>query len=130
MSAIRVISQVLIARSGAWVFGRVYGWGAVPITQASIQSMTMQVWDLDYMVPTYGPTVLTVSQVVYNSLQVTPQWLEAGGDQIGFNVLVVAPAVALSMAGRRMRCDVKFVPVTGENFVMQAEANLSPTYVP
>ena len=92
--------------------------------------MTLQVWDLDYSVAVYGPTALTVSQIVYNSLQYTLPWAEAGGDTIGFNVLVVAPAVALSMAGRRMRADVKFVPVTGENFVMQAEANLSPTYIP
>lgn len=127
----RITSATMIARTGAVLMARILGNAGTPITVATISSISAAVRDLDYNAVTYGPSALTVASVVFNSyVQNDLRWFEAGGDALGYNFLWVVPAIALGMAGLRMRADVKFVPVSGENFVVPFEGSLVPVYIP
>lgn len=126
-----IVSALIIGRTGAVLLARALGNAGTPITRASIASMSLQVRDLDYSQVSYGPAALVVATCVFDScVQNDQRWIQEGGDATGYNVLVLIPALALSMPGKRVRADVKFVPVAGENFVIPAEANLVPVYIP
>lgn len=128
MSATLVVTQTLIGRSGATHMARILGSAGTPITQATLSAIAAQVKDLDYGSVSYGPTALTISTTVFDSLvQNDPRWTL---DAKGYNFLWTAPALALSIAGQRARADVKFTPVSGEVFVVPFEYNLVPVYIP
>jgi hypothetical protein len=127
-SAVQVVTQTLISRSGAIHIARIYGQNNVPINQESLSSIMAQVTDLDYNSVVYGPTALTISQVVFESLvNNDPRWTL---DNIGYNFLWVCPALALSMSGENGQTDIKFTPVSGEVFVAPFTYQLSPVYIP
>lgn len=110
---------------------RILGQAGTPITQATIAAIAAQVWDFENRLVSWGPSSLTVASVVFNSLiQQDPRWEAAGGDAAGYNFLWEIPALALSMPGNRMRADVKFAPVTGEQFVVPFEGQLVPVFIP
>lgn len=55
------------------------------ITQASLSSITLTVWDKNEQYVVYGPVNLSISSTVFNTLQTNPVlWTE---DVIGYNFL-------------------------------------------
>lgn len=55
------------------------------ISQASLSSITLQVWDKNEQTIIYGPINLTIASVVFNTLQTNPVlWTQ---DVIGYNFL-------------------------------------------
>ena len=129
--ATRIVTSLLISRSCAILFSRVLGLAGTPITQATISSITAETLDLEYgRAVVWGPNALTVASVVYNSLIQNDQaWYEAGGDSLGYNFKYTFPAAALAIAGKRIRFDVKFIAATADQFIVQAEGNMRPTWI-
>lgn len=89
------------------------GPNGVNITQASISSITYKVFDLD---DTSEPTAtgsLTVSSVVFDTLQTDARWTK---DSIGYNFRWDTPAALLEDGNKVYRFEIKFTTTAGEVF--------------
>lgn len=127
MSSIGQITGTTTAKSGCTCIGRVYGNDGNLVTQATFSGITYTVTRLDSLTPTSGETftggtdtqtgtgTLTVSSVVFNSLQTTdPRWTK---DTTGYNFLATIPASCFQVGGVKHRIDIYFTPTSGEVFV-------------
>ena len=116
-----------VARSGTVLMARVVGYNNVPITQASLSAIAFRLRDVTAE-SSGTPRSLTISSVVYDTLQTTttdPSWTE---DSTGYNFRYVVPASdvtwtpALDVAGNPIphlfQADVLFTPASGEAFVV------------
>lgn len=106
---------------------RVLGNAATAITQATITSISLAVYEYDTeeeaTANTDGTVVsgvggsLTVSSVVYDTLQTGSIWTR---DSTGYNFLYAAPATCLPTGGKWYRFEFKFTPSSGAAFWMVA----------
>lgn len=98
---------------GASLMARVVGNDAANITQASISSITCNVYDAQELgEPILTPTVV-VSTSVFESLQTDARWTV---DSTGYNFRHDLPATAFPDGGKCYRVVYKFTPVSGEAF--------------
>ncbi|HLN30481.1 MAG TPA: hypothetical protein VK395_22245 [Gemmataceae bacterium] len=122
----QVTTQAVAGHSGIVLMARLVGQGGLPVTQATINSVEVQVTDLTLVqngqagsVNTYTPAV---ASVIFNALQQTPPWsqdnqYQPGTDGLwGYNFLYVVPAVNFENSGDTFQIDVAFVPAAGEQF--------------
>ena len=86
------------------------------ITQASLTSITYKVYDLDDSDAQVGAeTTLTVTDVVFDTLQTTAPW-DVDRDGAGYNFRVTIPGSYFPNGGRRYWIELNFNPVTGDDF--------------
>jgi hypothetical protein len=105
----------VIEDGGASFMSRVVGNAGVNITQSVITSIAVKVFDVDSDTPdtaTYSAT-LTVSAVVFDTLQTDARWTE---DATGYNFRHDMPASAFPTGEHKYRVEYKFTPATGEVF--------------
>jgi hypothetical protein len=81
-----LIVQALVWQgSDAVLLARCRSVNGVYVTQSSLSSITLQVWDKNLQTLVYGPINLVVSNVIFNTLQTNPVlWTQ---DVIGYNFL-------------------------------------------
>lgn len=114
-----VITGSVAGKSGVVLLARIVGQNGVPITPATIISVTYTLTDLVTLAQVVGSFV--VASVLSNSLQIDPRWTidsaaRPGADkQWGYNFAATLPASIMTSANRQ-RCDVVFTPVAGEPF--------------
>jgi hypothetical protein len=139
-----IVSQAIPAKTGVTLLARVRGGAGLLITQASISSITLVVTDLTKEKAAAGSGAITslalvVANTVYDALQWYGIWTQDGpnnpsppapfGDgSYGWNVQTTVPAANFANGGDRYRCDMKLVPVIGEQFVIPWEFNLIQVY--
>lgn len=114
-----------VASSGVVLMARVIGANGVKITQALLTSIAYMLTDLTAR--TSGSTrALTISSVVYDTYQTDAGWTE---DSTGYNFRYTIPAADLAWTPafddvtetpipHLFQADVKFVPTSGEPFVV------------
>lgn len=118
---------------------RVAGNAGVPITRSTLSAIQYALTDLGNPlgvgVVTGGLTTLTISTVIFDSLQQSdPRWMldsagAPGPDGLwGYNFLATLPA-SLFTSSNRQHVDVRFVPLVGEVFYGQFEWTPLKTYV-
>lgn len=121
-------TQTVPGNSGQTLLARIVGAGAVPITQATLASLSVVVTDLTKEANSPGSGsvathAVTISQAIFNSLvQGDPQWTKdtvnnPGPDgQYGYNFLFTVPASDFAASGDTFQCDVVYAPVSGQPF--------------
>ena len=80
--------------------------------QADISSITLKVFQLDTVATETYTTTLTVSSVIYNTLQTDATWVPVV-DSIGYNFQADIPASAFPTGETRYRASAKFTTSGG-----------------
>jgi hypothetical protein len=97
------------------------------LKQADLSSITAKVFDLHDGTTTYTAT-LTISSVVFDSLQVDAIW-NLAADSNGYNFLADLPTTAFPTGGRTYRAEAKFTTTGGTvgwgRWNLQAESVLT-----
>lgn len=143
-----LITGVATIKSGVTLMARVRGNAGSLITQASFSSISFTVRDLTNGTTIVSGVALTISSVVFNTLQQgDPSWdkdssINLGKDgSYGYNFKTTIPAVHFSnydvgttqpfdVRPHRFRVDVEMIPVTGEKFRIPFEFGTIPTWGP
>lgn len=104
--------------AGASILARVYGHDGQPLLQTSISSLSRTVTEItDPTAPATiaGPTLLTLADVWYDTLQTDGRWKE---DETGYNFLDPLPASVLPKRGQDAAYRVEYLltPTSGEKF--------------
>jgi hypothetical protein len=107
------------------VMFRVLGDDAVPITQATVASITFAVYDLDATTPTSAVTTgtLTVADVVFDEYQTDDRWTVDG---IGYNLRHDISAAVFTTGGHTYALEYKITADGGEVFHILARVQASP----
>ncbi len=115
MSASETIKGKIWEDGGAQLMARVVGQSAANITQASLTSIACKIFDLDGATPTTAvdTSTLTVSSVVYDTLQTDARWTT---DTTGYNFRHAPAYTIFTTGGHRYRIEYKFTPVSGDPF--------------
>lgn len=113
MSAPLIVRATAFEDSGITCMARVYGTGAALVTQSSVTSLTWAATNLKTSAVIVAPTALTVSTVIFDTLQTDAKWT---ADSTGYNFAHVIPASTFTTGGVRARVEYKVTPVSGEAF--------------
>jgi len=95
---------------------RINGYGATPITKASIASITCKVFDLSGATPDTASSTpaVVVSSAVYDALQTDDQWGDE--DETGYNFAYTVPATSFPLGDHYYLIEFMFTPTSGEAF--------------
>lgn len=126
-----LITGVVAAQSGVTLMARINGNAGTPVTRATLSSIAYTVTDLVSAGQDAG--TLTVSAVIFDSLQNDPRWVRDSADHAGpdgscgYNFLAVLPATLFDTSSpteipagypqptqKRYQVDVVFTPVSGQ----------------
>lgn len=101
--------------SSLTVMARITGNAGTNITQASLTSIKLRVFDLDDDGAEVGAeATLTISSVVYDSLQTSdPRWTV---DSTGYNFLYTIPAARFPTGPCLALCQFVITPTSGDPF--------------
>jgi len=115
----------------ATLLGRVVGHDAQPVVQADIASASYSVYLLDdddadgrTAVAGHADAALTVSELIFNSLQTDDLWT---ADAVGYNfrhVLDVSQHQAFAVAGRRYLIEFQLTPAAGQVILVRFRLNV------
>lgn len=109
-----VITDHCFEDGGYTMMSRILGASASAIVQADISSISISVFDLDNSNSTaQAATALTVSSVVFNTLQTDARWTK---DSTGYNFRYTIPASTFATGEHNYLAEVKFTPASGEVF--------------
>lgn len=110
--------------SGAVLIARVWDEDGTDVVQADISSIVGYGYKLVNGVWTvlsgYNGVSLTVSDVVFNTLQAAPAW-DPGGS--GYNLRIVIPYTLFDTPGTQYRFNHKLVPVSGQQAYVQHQGS-------
>lgn len=130
MAAAEVAKAVVWEDSGAAMMARIVGNDAAAITQATVTSITRHTYDLDAASPTTDiedpGTSLTVSTVVFDTLQTDSRWTE---DSTGYNFRDDVDDTLFSTGGNRYRVEYVVEPSSGAKFHVVYEVTARPVVV-
>lgn len=132
-----ITGQAVTGNAGIAIMARIRGSDGNLITQASLLAIAYSVYDIDAAASLVSSTALTISSVVYDSLQQTDQiWTKdalgrPGTDQEhGYNFKAILPAssVPVASSGNRIQIDVAFTPTSGEQFRLTYKVDTVKVY--
>lgn len=111
---------------GAFFMARVTGRDAANITQATISSITYKVFDIKDLPGSEKTSgTLTVSDVVFNTLQTDNRWSK---DSTGYNFRHEMPASTFADGDRFYQVEYLFTPSTGEKFYLVFKIEAKETF--
>ncbi len=103
------IRKNILESSAFWLLQRLH-WDGENITQAAVSSITWKCWDSSDTLVTSG--TLTVSSVVFNTLQTDDKWtLDPYADDEGYNFAHAVPSNVITTPGT-YRIEHKFTMAT------------------
>lgn len=115
----------------ATLLARVVGQGGANIVRADLSAIHYTVYLLDDQNPddrapvaNHADVALTISQVVFDALQLDALWTI---DEIGYNfrhTLDVSPYPAFPTAGRRYLVEYRLTPMAGEVILVRFRLNV------
>lgn len=117
--SLKVITGTIFEDGGATILARIVGWDGNNLTQASLTGITYVIKNLNTDTVVVASTALTVSTVIYDTLQTTAIWSE---DSTGFNFKHHIADTVFSDGSTKYSIEYIFDPsAAGEsNFVVQA----------
>lgn len=98
--------------SGLTLLARILGAAGAPVTQLSLASIAYAVQDVTTGVQ-IGTGTLTIGTVIFDTLQTDAVWTK---DAVGYNFKATLASTLFANGGDTYQIDVKFVPVTGQQF--------------
>lgn len=98
---------------GAQTMARVLANDATNAQQADISSITYKVFDIDNSNTETATGTLTVSDVIFDTLQTDARW---SVDTTGYNFRHEVPATAFPTGGNRYQIEYKCTPASGQVF--------------
>lgn len=145
MKTLGVVTGVGVCNSGVTVMARIMGNVGTPITQATLSGITYTVRDITAQTTVAQDVALTISQVVWDSLQqADPRWDLDDADNLGadgrygYNFAATIPAAKFAsytvdsdtgnVTPHRYQIDIEFTPASGERFVQAFQFLGVPTY--
>ncbi|HWE03162.1 MAG TPA: hypothetical protein VG326_12200 [Tepidisphaeraceae bacterium] len=105
-----VIKGRVIAESAAVLLARIQDANGSAITNATVNSINVKVFDMDEN--TLAATLDSNTVTVYDALQLDGRWTQ---DAIGFNLAINVPGSAWTTAGP-YRVEAKIIPTAGDSF--------------
>jgi len=111
--------QVIYEQTGVTVMARIRNNAGAYITQASLSSITCNVFSLQGGVKQVGSPAVTISATVFNTLQTNandPRWTL---DNVGYDFAFSIPASFFATAGQ-YRAEFLFQPISGDQFAIVA----------
>ena len=120
-----IITGNAVENSGVTLLARLLGNGGTPVTQASLASIAYTVTDLNQGTVIVTGSALTISQVIFDTLQLAPVWTK---DAVGYNFLAALPGSLFTNGGDTYQVDVVFTPVTGNPFRQSWQLVLQTVY--
>lgn len=100
--------------SGCSLMARVLGNSAVAITQATISSIALSIFNMTDDPTTASDTATpVVADTVFDTYQTDARWTE---DDTGYNFRYTATAAQLALGGKLYRYEFKLTPSSGEAF--------------
>ena len=127
MPEARVYKAWVFEDGGATVLARIRGNSGAYITQASLSTITYNVYDLDDSDAAVTNGSVTISSSVFDTLQTgDDRWT---ADSVGFNFAFSLPVAAFPNGAtttnnyRRYRIEIKFTPSSGTVFFLVVEPN-------
>lgn len=103
------ITQTVFEDSSLILFGRGKSPGGSYFQQSDFSSIKLKVFDSeDPSAPILSEITLTISAVIFNSLQTADSRWTA--DSTGYNFRYIVPASHLPAGGKRYRFEFKFTP--------------------
>lgn len=125
-----IVGQYAVLEDSATVFmARILGVDGTPITQDTISEISYTAWDLaaSKTTPTTTSTVLTTSDVIYDTLKVTPPW---SVDTIGRNFNHILAGTVFATATPEHTIEYKIVPVTTAHaFYVKFKGSVQEVYM-
>lgn len=125
-----VIGQYAVLEDSAVVFmARILGADGAPITQATVSEISYTAWDLNVSntVPVTTRTVLTTSDVIYNTLSASPPWT---ADEIGRNLNHTLAGTAFPNQSPEHEIEYKIVPdTTALTFYVKFKGSVHEVYM-
>jgi hypothetical protein len=116
--------------AGVAVMACVQGWNGVNIVQSDVSSISYSVTNKNTGVQVIAPTSLTVSAVVFNTLQTPAVWQT---DATGYNFRHDVPAAAFPngdpLTPVTYRIEYKFTPASGEAYFLVVDHEALPIYM-
>lgn len=116
------MAEPMVLQSWGWrdgsllVMGKLLGNAGATVTQASLSSITMSVFDMDDNDDQVGvDTSLTISSTVYDSLQDDEPWDTDNG--AGYNFRYTIAGSFFPTGGHRYWIEFEFVPVSGDSII-------------
>lgn len=116
----RPIRGIIAARatvwedSGALLMARILGNAGTAITQASISSIALSIFNMTVDITTASATATPViATVVFDTYQTGGPWT---ADDIGYNFLYTATAAQLAVGASLYRYEFLFTPASGQVF--------------
>jgi len=106
----RLITGVVWERSGVSLMARIVGQDAQNITQSALVSISFKIFDLAVPEAAKSSGTLTVSSVVFNTLQTDTRWTK---DATGYNFRHDVGATAFSGGTKDWRIEYLFTPSGG-----------------
>lgn len=114
--------EIVWEDSGCALLARVRGNSAANVTQATISSIALSVFDLTSATPDTATTTATpvVASTIFDTLQTDDRWTK---DTTGYNFAYAVPAATLATGGRIYQFEFLLTPSSGEVFhvVFQVE---------
>lgn len=128
MAAVKTHAFAVWEDTGLIVMARIVGNAGTAITQASLTSIKMDVYDItdeDAPAAIGSQDTLTINSVVFDTLQDSDvRWTR---DDEGYNFLHTVAATRFASAGP-VRIEFMFDPASGENFMMVWEGTVRARY--
>lgn len=121
MRSTDVLRVVCWEDAGLTIMARVLGNAGTAVTQASLTGIAFKAFDLATGAQVGSTTALTVSAVVFDTLQDDdddPRWTL---DSTGFNFLYTVPATFFPTGDQKYLLEFVFDPVSGDNFPLVVE---------
>lgn len=112
MSAI-IVTEAVFEDSGCYLMARIRGNDAANIVQSDITSINLCVNRKGEPSPDTTGSAVTVSSVVFNTLQTDARWTVDG---TGYNFRYAVSAAELPLGGRTYLFEFKFTPASGPVF--------------
>ncbi len=113
MATTDVIKATVWEDGGAACMARVVGNDAANITQASLTSVKLTIFNRLTDAVIVAEQTLTVADVVFDTLQTDSRWTL---DSTGYNFRHTVVASSLATGGIVHHCEFKFTPASGEVF--------------
>jgi hypothetical protein len=136
MASAKEITRGVFKNGSAVFMARVVGNNGVAVKQADLSAAEYSVYlveagtdDDDVVVANHDAVALTVSAIIFDTLQTADQaWILAGGDATGYNLryeLDVATVQAFTVADRYYRVIFTLTPVSGQDILVRFKVKVT-----
>lgn len=123
-----ITNGTVVEDNPAFLMKRAFNTAGADITIASISTITYTIHDTADGTEVVAQTSLTVADVVFDTLQITDAWLNAGGEADGYNVGAELPGSGWATPGQILQIQATVTPVSGSVFPLIWRVSVLPWF--